>query len=251
MRTPLIAGNWKMYLDRGAGKALAQALVEGTADVEERDMLLCPSFPLLVDVGDALKNSRIALGAQNVHPEEEGAFTGEVSARQLLSAGCTHVIIGHSERRHVFKEKDGFINKKVLKALDAGLKPILCVGELLEEREAGDTEKVVKKQVSEGLKGVEKTRLDDLIVAYEPVWAIGTGKTATPEDADGVHGFIRSVLEKIYDGEAASAMRILYGGSVKPGNVDGLMARENIDGALVGGASLNAESFLRIIRYEV
>jgi triosephosphate isomerase len=250
MRTPLIAGNWKMFLDRESGIALAKALAAGTGDVRDRDMLVCPSSPLLGDVATALKGSRISLGAQNLHYEEEGAFTGEVSAKQILSVGCTHVIIGHSERRHVFMEKDDFINKKVLKALDAGLRPILCVGELLEEREAGKTEDVVKRQIVEGLKGVEKARLDDLVVAYEPVWAIGTGRTATPEDADGVHGFIRTVLAGLYDGGAASSMRILYGGSVKPANVDGLMARDNIDGALVGGASLKADSFLRIVRFE-
>jgi triosephosphate isomerase len=250
MRRPLIAGNWKMFLDiPGAGK-LAEELVAGTKDVKDRDILVCPSFPLLSRVAQAVEGSAVQLGAQNLYYEEEGAFTGEVSAAMLRSVPCTYVIVGHSERRHVFGESDEYVGKKVVSALKQGLRVILCVGELLEEREEGNTELVVKRQVEKGLDGVSEGELDDVIIAYEPVWAIGTGKTATPEDADNVHAYIRTVISKKYSKAASSVMRVLYGGSVKPENVDGLMAKPNIDGALVGGASLKSESFLRIIKFE-
>jgi triosephosphate isomerase len=250
MRKPLIAGNWKMFLDRTTGTGLARSIAEGSGDVDDRDILICPSFALLSDAARAVEGSRVRIGAQNMYFENEGAYTGEISADMLLSVSCSHVILGHSERRHVFHEKDEFINKKVLFALKKELKPILCVGELLEEREAGSTESVVKGQVTSGLKDVGKDLIGEVIIAYEPVWAIGTGKTATPEDADGVHSFIRSIISQMYGNEKSEKMRILYGGSVKPDNVDGLMAKSNIDGALVGGASLKVDSFLRIIKFE-
>jgi triosephosphate isomerase len=181
--------------------------------------------------------------------EREGAFTGEVSADMLLSVSCSHVLIGHSERRHIFHEGNDLVNKKVLAALQSGLKPVLCVGELLEEREAEKTESVVQEQITSGLNGVNSGRFIDIVIAYEPVWAIGTGKTATPDDADAVHAFIRKSVKGAYGEKIAEELRIIYGGSVKPDNIDGLMAMDNIDGALVGGASLKPDSFLRIINY--
>jgi triosephosphate isomerase len=249
MRRPLIAANWKMFLDRKSGVALAEELVVKTSDVDKRDILVCPSAPLLSDVARALSGSRITLGGQNMYHEKEGAFTGEVSAAQLLSVGCTHVILGHSERRHVFGENDEVINRKVLYALKSGLKPVFCVGELLEQREAGDTVEVVHEQVVRGLEGVEASDIEEVVLAYEPVWAIGTGKTATPEDADSVQALIRKTLSELYGKETAQDLRILYGGSVKPDNIAGLMAKENVDGALVGGASLRADSFSDIVHF--
>ncbi len=250
MRRPFIAGNWKMFLDIDDAVKLAEELVSGTKDVTDRDILVCPSFPLLSRVAQAVEGTTVQLGAQNLYYEEKGAFTGEVSAAMLRSVPCTWVIVGHSERRHVFGESDELIGKKVVSALKQDLRVILCVGELLQEREEGDTELVVKRQVETGLDGVSEGALDDMIIAYEPVWAIGTGKTATPEDVDKVHAYIRSVMSDKFSNAAASGIRVLYGGSVKPENVDGLMTKPNIDGALVGGASLKSESFLRIIKFE-
>jgi len=249
MRKPLLAANWKMFLDRESGTALAEALVARAKDVADRDILVCPSAPLLSDVSRALSKSRIMLGGQNIHFEKEGAFTGEVSAGQLLSVGCTHVILGHSERRHIFGEDDELINRKMLHALESGLKPVFCVGELLEQRESGDTEKVVHAQVVAGLKDVKSSDMKDVTIAYEPVWAIGTGKTATPEDADSVQAFIRKTVAELYGQQTAQDLRILYGGSVKPDNISGLMKKDNLDGALVGGASLKADSFSDIIHF--
>jgi len=250
MRRPLIAANWKMFLNTQSGVGLAEDIVRLIGDVRERDVLICPSYPLLADVGRVIEKSIVMLGAQNMYFEKEGAFTGEVSPDMLLSVGCDSVLLGHSERRHVFNEEDLSINRKVNFALQSGLKPVLCVGELLEEREAGRTDEVVKNQVQRGLEGVDEKGIEGVVIAYEPVWAIGTGKTATPEDADSVHGLIREVVGSLYGGERAESIRILYGGSVKPENIDGLMAKRNIDGALVGGASLKAESFARIVKYE-
>ncbi len=250
MRKALIAGNWKMYLDRDSAVGLAEALSREVRDTDDRDILVCPSFPLISDVKRALENSVVMLGAQNMYFEDKGAFTGEISADMLISVGCSHVILGHSERRHIFHEDNDTVNKKVLQALRKGLIPILCVGELLEEREAGKTEDIVKSQVVGGLRDVSVDDMRILVIAYEPVWAIGTGKTATPEDADGVHGFIRRTVADLYSAQTAEGLRILYGGSVKPENVDGLMAKDNIDGALVGGASLKSDSFLRIVGFQ-
>jgi triosephosphate isomerase len=250
MRRPFIAGNWKMYLDAKTGAELAKAIAGGTKGAADRDVLICPAFPLLSEVAKAIEGSGVKLGAQNLYCEKEGAFTGEVSADMLLSVSCSYALIGHSERRHVFHEGDELINKKVLFALGRGIKPVLCVGELLEEREAGRTESVVKEQVVKGLGKVIKEQMDAVTVAYEPVWAIGTGRTATPEDADGVQAYIRGLIAGMYGSRAADALRILYGGSVKPENIDGLMKKENIDGVLVGGASLKADSFMRIIHFK-
>ncbi|RKX92063.1 MAG: triose-phosphate isomerase [Spirochaetes bacterium] len=251
MRRAFIAGNWKMNLEKGSAVELAKALVDGTRNITDRDVLICPSFPLLPIVNDIVSGSNVWLGAQNMYYEKKGAFTGEVSADMLKSVGCEWVILGHSERRHVFHEDDSLINKKVKSAIEQGLKPILCVGELLEERESGKTEEVVKRQVVEGLKEVSPEDTAKIIIAYEPVWAIGTGKTATPEDADSIHSFIRDILRDLYNSKVSENMRILYGGSVKPENIDSLMAKDNIDGALVGGASLKADSFLRIINANI
>jgi len=251
MRRAFIAGNWKMNLEKGSAVGLAKALVDGTKNITDRDILICPSFPLLPIVNDVVSGSNVWLGAQNMYYEKKGAFTGEVSADMLKSVGCEWVILGHSERRHVFHEDDSLINKKVKSAIEQGLKPILCVGELLEERESGKTEEVVKRQVVEGLKEVSPEDTAKITIAYEPVWAIGTGKTATPEDADSIHSFIRDILRDLYNSKVSENMRILYGGSVKPENIDSLMAKDNIDGALVGGASLKADSFLRIINANI
>ncbi len=250
MRRALIAGNWKMNLDREGAEQLVRALVEGAKDVTDRDILVCPPFPLIPAVFTVVKGSNVWLGAQNMYYEKKGAFTGEVSADMLKSVGAEWVILGHSERRHIFNEDDVLINKKVKSAIEQGLKPILCVGELLEEREAGKTEEVVRRQVVEGLKDLSEEDIKKLTIAYEPVWAIGTGKTATPEDADSIHSLVRDILKDLYSSEISENMRILYGGSVKPENIDSLMAKENIDGALVGGASLKADSFLRIIKFQ-
>jgi len=249
MRRPFIGGNWKMYLDRESGIELARALVTGAAGVRDRDILICPAFPLLSDIGRELAGSSIRLGAQNVYFEKEGAFTGEVSTEMIKSCGCTHVIIGHSERRHIFGESNDLLQKKLIAALEAEVAPVFCVGELLEQREEGKTERVVEEQITTGLAGIGQEDLEKIVVAYEPVWAIGTGKTATPEDANSVHSLIRSMISAQYSSRVAENLRIIYGGSVKPDNIDGLMAMAHIDGALVGGASLKADSFLRIVKY--
>jgi triosephosphate isomerase len=239
-----------MHLNVKSAVELARAIAGGVKNVSDRDVLICPGFPLLSEVAKAIEGSRVELGAQNVYCEKEGAFTGEVSADMLLSVSCSYVLVGHSERRHVFHEGDDLINKKVLFALKQGIKPVLCVGELLEEREAGRTEAVVKEQVLEGLEKVTREQMGAVTIAYEPVWAIGTGRTATPEDADGVHAFIRGLVADQWGSGKADALRILYGGSVKPENIDGLMRKDNIDGVLVGGASLKADSFMRLVQFK-
>lgn len=251
MRRGFIAGNWKMNLEKNTAIELVKALIKGSEDVSDRDILVCPSYPLLSVVNDILGDSNIWLGAQNMYFEKKGAFTGEVSADMLKSVGCEWVILGHSERRHVFNEGDDIINKKMKSAIGQGLNPILCVGELLEERESGKTEVVVKRQILDSLKGISMEDIKKVAIAYEPVWAIGTGKTATPEDADSIHLLIRNILKNLYDSSVSENIRILYGGSVKPENVCSLMGKDNIDGALVGGASLKADSFLKIIKYQL
>lgn len=248
-RKPFLAGNWKMYKTSSEAENFAKEFKSLVSDVKDRDILICATFTLLPVLAKEFKDTNIMLGAQNMYFEKEGAFTGEVSPVQLIDAGVKYVILGHSERRHIFGETDTLINKKVKAALNYGLLPILCVGELLEEREAGKTESVVKTQVVEGFKGLSKDEALKVTIAYEPVWAIGTGKTATPEDADSVHSFIRKVLAEIYDNDLSEKIRIQYGGSVKPENIDSLMAKPNIDGALVGGASLKADSFTRIVKF--
>jgi triosephosphate isomerase len=248
MRSYFIAGNWKMHKTLPESVALAKELKEKLAGSGEK-VLVAPAFTALAAVADALKGSSILLGAQNMGPEEQGAHTGEVSVLMLKDLGVKAVILGHSERRHAYLEGDALVNKKVLLALKHGIEPILCVGETLEEREAGKLEAVVGGQVREGLKGVDAAALKSLTIAYEPVWAIGTGKTATPEDADAVHAYIRKLLAGLYGEAAAKAMCIQYGGSVKPDNVAALMAKPNIDGALVGGASLKAETFVPLATF--
>ena len=246
-RRPLIAGNWKMHKTVPETLAYIEAFKPLVAGVDDRDIMLAPPFTALDAAQRALEGTNIALGAQNCHWEEEGAFTGEVSPRMLADLGVAYVIIGHSERRHIFGETDEMIRRKVEAALRHELVPILCIGERLEEREAGKTLSVLERQLKEGLKGLSASDLRDLVVAYEPVWAIGTGKTATPEQAEEAHAFCRKLLAGMFGEEFAERTRILYGGSVKPENVVGLMARPDIDGALVGGASLKPDVFARIV----
>ena len=248
-RTPLIAGNWKMYKTVAEAVTTAHTLAKQVADTEGRDMMIAPPYIALAAVSDALAQSPVALGAQNLHWAQEGAFTGEISAAMLLSTGCRFVIIGHSERRQFFGETDANINRKIRTALDHELIPILCVGESEAERESEQTFSVLDKQVSLGLEGFSPAELGPLVVAYEPVWAIGTGKTASSDQAQEVHRYLRSVIEKSFGNALANSLRILYGGSVKPNNIRELMNMPDVDGALVGGASLDAESFSQIINY--
>jgi triosephosphate isomerase (TIM) len=248
MRSYYIAGNWKMHKTVSESVALAKDLKEKLAGCKEK-LLIAPAFTNLAAVAAVVKGSNILLGAQNMGPEEQGAHTGEVSVLMLKDLGVKAVILGHSERRHTYLEGDALINKKVLLALKHDIEPILCVGETLEEREAGKLESVIGTQLREGLKGVDAAALKSVTIAYEPVWAIGTGKTATPEDADSVHAYIRKVLSGLYGEAAAKAMCIQYGGSVKPDNAAALMAKPNIDGALVGGAALKAETFVPIAKF--
>jgi triosephosphate isomerase len=248
-RTPLIAGNWKMYKTSPAAVETAQQLVELVADSADVDIMIAPVFTALDPVSKVVKNSRVALGAQNLYWKKEGAYTGEISADMLVSAGCRYVIIGHSERRQYFGETDESVNKKIRAAIDAALIPVFCVGESEAERESGQTFSVLDKQVKKGLEGYFAKDLGTLVIAYEPVWAIGTGKTATKEQAQEAHAYIRSLIEQTFDEALAQAVRILYGGSVKPDNIAALMEMPDIDGALVGGASLDAESFSKIVKF--
>ena len=248
MRKPVIAGNWKMNKTINEGIELVNSLKRELVDIQEADIIVCPVYTALSEVSDLLAVSNISLGAQNVYWEESGAFTGEISPLMLKDAGCSYVIIGHSERRKYFNESDETVNKRIKAAQSAGLVPIFCVGETLEEREADKTIDVVKTQLKGGLEGIENEALLKLIVAYEPVWAIGTGKTATPEQAQEVHKFIRDWLKDCYSPEAAENSRILYGGSVKPSNTSELMKQSDIDGFLVGGASLDSSSFAEIVK---
>lgn len=249
MRKALIAGNWKMFKTEEEAVLFTEELARRVADVEDREILICPPFVYIHLLVHTLVGSNVLVGAQNVFWEDQGAFTGEVSAPMIRSIGARFIIIGHSERRQYFAETDETVNKRLMACLKASLTPIVCVGESLQEREAGRTLDVIGAQLRGGLKGVAAQDAPHLVIAYEPVWAIGTGKTATPQIAQEVHAFIRSVLIEILGQASAEAIRILYGGSVKPDNVDDLMAQADIDGALVGGASLEAASFERIIRY--
>jgi len=248
VRRPFIAGNWKMNNTIRQARQLCVALKRGLAEIDDVDVAICPPCVCLADVCDTLAGSPIRVGAQNVHWEPKGAFTGEIAADMLLDAGCTDVIIGHSERRQYFGETDETVNKRLKAALAAGLLPIVCVGETRQERESNQTEPVVQRQLSGALADLSADDAAKLTIAYEPIWAIGTGLTATPEQAQHVHAFIRSQLASRF-GAVADAIRLQYGGSVKPGNVSALMAEPDIDGALVGGASLDAESFIKIIRF--
>jgi triosephosphate isomerase len=242
----MLAGNWKMHLTIGESTALARAIVEGTPGASGGDIIVAPVFTALASVAGVLKGTHVAMAAQNVFYEEKGAYTGEVAPAMVLDAGCVYAIIGHSERRKYFHETDGTVNARIRKALSAGLKPIVCVGETEEEREKGVTEFVIGQQVKVGLYGIDS--LEHVTIAYEPVWAIGTGKNATPAQAQAVHVFIRHLLGDAYGGAVAGSVRILYGGSVTPDNIGQLIAREDIDGALIGGASLKSESFIGIIK---
>ena len=249
MRRPLIAGNWKMYKTPKQAKELAEQLKTGLADVKDVDIAICPPFTALPVVAEVIKGSNIGLGAQNMHYETKGAFTGEISPEFILEFGCKYVILGHSERRQFFFETDELINKKLTTALKMNLYPIFCIGEKLAERESNKTFEVIKTQLTNGLSGI-KDGIEKVIIAYEPVWAIGTGKTATSKQATEVHSYIRDWLKKNYGQTIAEEKRILYGGSVKPDNIDELMAESELDGALVGGASLEAQSFIRLVKFQ-
>lgn len=249
MRKPIIAGNWKLYKTIAEARELVAKLKEGLADVSDREIIIAPVFTALAPLAAEVAGSNIQLAAQNCHPAESGAFTGEVSALLLRDAGCTSVIVGHSERRQLFGETDAFINAKIKAVLAAGMRAIFCVGETLEERESGEMFDVLTRQVRDGLHGLDNNAMSNVVIAYEPVWAIGTGKVASAEQAQDAHVFIRGLLAGLFTGPVEGETRILYGGSVKPENVDGLMAQEDIDGALVGGASLKADDFIRIVRF--
>ena len=246
-RKLIIAGNWKMNKTVAEALALVDDLTRDLAAVKEVDIVVCPPFTALDAVARALDGSTVKLGAQNLHPEASGAFTGEISAPMLRALFATHVIIGHSERRSLFGETDAFLNLKVLAALRHQLKPIFCVGESLAEREAGTTLKVVQTQLEAGLQGVSQEQAAGLIVAYEPVWAIGTGKVATTDQAQEVHAFIRGLLTKLFTEPVAQRVRLLYGGSMKPANAPELLAQQDIDGGLIGGAALEARSFVELV----
>jgi len=250
MRKPILAGNWKMCLLSQEIATLIEDLRKGTEGVEGREILVCPAFPYLAQVARAVESTPIQIGGQDCSWELTGAFTGEVSPKMLKDVGCTHVILGHSERRHILGEKDSIINKKLLCAISVGLNPVLCVGETLDERQAGKTWTVVEAQLEGGLAGVTMDQCAGLVIAYEPVWAIGTGQTASPDQAQEVHGQIRSWVAKKFGPEFSGNIRILYGGSVNPKNVDALMAQPDVDGGLVGGASLKAADFSRIVHFE-
>jgi triosephosphate isomerase (TIM) len=247
MRRPFIAGNWKMNLDRAGAVALAQEVVKAAAKAEGADLAVCPPSVYLDAVAQVVKGTNVALGAQNMYFEGNGAFTGEISAAMVRDLGCKYVILGHSERRHIIGETDELINKKVHAALAAELIPIVCVGETLAEREAAQTMAVIRRQFDGSLKGVSDKQLAGLVIAYEPVWAIGTGKVATPQQAEEVHLDLRKIMVERYNQETAQRVRIQYGGSVKPENAAELLGQPDIDGALVGGASLKAAQFMGIV----
>lgn len=248
MRKAIIAGNWKMNNTKKESKALLEELIPlvKNADV---DIVICPSYLSLEGVADLTKDTAIKVGAQNMHFEDSGAFTGEISAEMLKELGIEYVIIGHSERRQYFNERNETVNKKVIKALQSNLIPILCVGETLEEREENKAQSILTSQVQQGLKGLSREQIEKIIIAYEPIWAIGTGKTASSKDANEACGWIRDQIEELTDSVIAERVRIQYGGSVKPANVKELMSQPHIDGALVGGASLKADQFAAIVNY--
>jgi triosephosphate isomerase len=250
MRKPFVAGNWKMNTDSHTSISLVESIVSGSLETagQSVSVAVCPPFVYLQAVAKALSASSIAVGAQDVYYEQKGAFTGEISASMLKDIGCTYVLCGHSERRHVIGETDELINKKVTAAIGGGLLPILCIGELLAEREASQTNEVVTRQIKNGLAGLSAEKISAVTIAYEPVWAIGTGLTATPEQAQEVHDFVRKRLADMYDAQLVKEIRILYGGSAKPGNAGDLMAQRDVDGLLVGGASLQADDFIAIIQ---
>jgi triosephosphate isomerase len=247
MRKKVIAGNWKMNKTLSESQELVSKILNGLGKDTNCEVIVCPSFTSLSEVYSLIKNTSVKLGAQNMYYESEGAFTGEISASMLKSTGCDYVILGHSERRTIFNEPDEMINKKIKKALSEKLKPIFCVGELLAQREAGETMEVVRNQIQKGLGDISSEQMKNIIIAYEPVWAIGTGKTATPQQAQEVHAFIRELVAEVYSSSVSENLIIQYGGSVKPDNSGELLSQKDIDGALVGGACLKADSFLGII----
>jgi triosephosphate isomerase (TIM) len=249
MRRKVIAGNWKMHKDLSQSQNLISKLTNelGKEDVK-CDIIICPPFTSLSEANGLVKNTKVKLGAQNMHFEDKGAFTGEVSAAMLKSVGCEYVILGHSERRAIFGESDEMINKKIKKALISGLRPIFCIGETLQQRESGTMNSVIKRQVTEGLQHVSKDEMEKVIVAYEPVWAIGTGVTASPQQAQEVHVYVRQLISDLFGEDTAEKLIIQYGGSVKPENAGELLSQSDIDGALVGGACLDPDSFLKIIK---
>lgn len=250
LRRPLIAGNWKMFKNCREAEETAKQLLELSSNVKNVDIMIAPSFTSLYPVSEVTKDTVIGLGAQNIYWEKEGACTGEISADMLLSCNCSHVIIGHSERRQYFGETDKTVNKRIKTAVNNNLIPVFCIGETEKERDDEKTFYILDKQVKEGLKEFGVNELKTLVIAYEPVWAIGTGKTATITQVQEVHAFLRALIEKMYGEELAKSIRILYGGSVKPANISELMGLDDVDGALVGGASLDAKTFSEIIRFK-
>jgi triosephosphate isomerase len=249
-RLPFIAGNWKMNKTVEEALDLVRQLKASLSNIEEVEVAVAPPFTALYAVSQELRGSSIRLAAQNLFYEEKGAFTGEVSPLMLKEIGCQYVIVGHSERRQFFGETDETVNRRIKAALGQSLKPIFCIGETLKEREEGKTFLVIERQVEGGLRGIGEEGVKSIVIAYEPVWAIGTGKTATPQQVEEVHRFIRERLERLYLREITERIRIQYGGSVTPENIKGLMNQENIDGALVGGASLKSETFSKIVRFK-
>ena len=249
MRKPIIGGNWKMNKTLKEAIDLAEELVLSLKDYDPVEVVIFPPFTCLHEVHKIVEGTSIRLGAQNMFWEEKGAYTGEISPSMLVDVGCSYVILGHSERRNYFKETDAEINKKIKAALKFDLTPVVCVGEKLEERKKGLAEKVVESQLKGCFSGLDPSQIERVVIAYEPVWAIGTGETATPEQAQKIHEFIRKVLRELAGEKVANSVRVKYGGSVKPDNIKDLMAEEDIDGALVGGASLNLDSFIKIVKY--
>jgi triosephosphate isomerase len=249
LRRPIIGGNWKM--NRGTpseSKEMLTSLISLVKEVINVDIVIAAPFTVLTNTYETLKNTNIKLGAQNMYFEDQGAYTGEISPKFLKEIGVEYIILGHSERRDIFKESDDLINKKLKKALSISLKPIVCIGEHLKEREAGKTKEIIEYQINETFRDLSKEEMLKIVIAYEPIWAIGTGKTATPEQAEEIHVFIREILKKNFDSETANLIRIQYGGSIKPNNAEDLFNKENIDGGLVGGASLEADSLSQIIK---
>ncbi len=249
-RRPLIAGNWKMFKTCQEAASTAEKLAALSKDVTDVDIMIAPSYTSLYAVSEKIKGSPVTLGAQNLHWEKEGAYTGEISSNMLKSCGCSHVLIGHSERRQFFGETDETVNKRIKTAIANGFTPVFCIGETENERDHEKTFNVLDKQVQDGLKDLGSDSLVELVIAYEPVWAIGTGKTATPVQVQEVHSFLRSLIGKIFGDKFAETIRILYGGSVKPANISELMQLDDVDGALVGGASLDADIFSQIVHFK-
>lgn len=248
MRRPIFSANWKMFKTARQTREFFRSFAPEVEGFDDREVIIAPPFTSLAAAVEATSDYTIDIAAQNMYFAPEGAFTGEISAEMIKETGATSVILGHSERRHVFGESDTDINKKLHVAVDSGLRPIFCVGELIEDREAGKTNDILRQQISAGLQGFDSSNVLNMVIAYEPVWAIGTGKTATPEIAQETHLFIRELLTEIFNSEISQGIRILYGGSVKPGNIKELMAKDDIDGVLVGGASLEPESFASIVK---